>query len=213
VTPGNGAAQGFDVAIIETGTANLASVANGLRRAGAVPRLACDADDVARADRVVLPGVGSFGAAMQRLHDDGMVETIRDRVCGGRPLLAVCVGMQVLAASSEEAPGCPGIGIIEGAVTRFAGAVRVPQIGWNRVRADGCALLADGHAYFANSYRLIEAPAGAAIATAEHGGRFIAAIEMAGGALLACQFHPELSGAWGLALLRRWLSANGGAAC
>jgi imidazoleglycerol phosphate synthase glutamine amidotransferase subunit HisH len=95
--------------------------------------------------------------------------------------------------------------VLPGRVGRFADGVRVPQFGWNRVVPEpGCRLVEPGYAYFANSYRVLEAP-GCAVATAEHGGRFIAALERAG--VLACQFHPELSGAYGHDLIARWLDA------
>ena len=106
-----------------------------------------------------------------------------------------------------------GLGLLPARATRFSRGVRVPQLGWNLVRPrPGCRLLQEGHAYFANSYKLDAVPDGWQGALAEHGGAFVAAVER--GAVLACQFHPELSGAWGLALLRRWLDlAAGGAAC
>jgi imidazole glycerol phosphate synthase glutamine amidotransferase subunit len=213
MTPGCGTLNGPDAAVIQTGTANMASIMAGLRRAGAAPRPAIDPLDVLNAAFAVLPGVGSFGAAMQRLRADGMVEALRERIARRRPLLAICAGMQVLAAASEESPRCEGIGIVESTVRRYRGDVRVPQIGWNRVSAGECTLLTGGCAYFANSYRLAAAPTGAVSAMSEYGGPFVAAFEMAGGSLLACQFHPELSGAWGLELLRRWMDGHGGAAC
>ena len=114
------------------------------------------------------------------------------------------MGLQLLCNSSEESPGATGLGCVDGAVTHFPAGVRAPQFGWNRVTAGaGCSLLEDGYAYFANSFRLAEPPAGWHAATAEHGGRFVAAMER--GAVLACQFHPELSGRYGIDLLRRWI--------
>ena len=98
-----------------------------------------------------------------------------------------------------------GLGAIPGRVTRFTGEPRVPQLGWNRISAGGdCRLLTDGHAYFANSFRLQEPPRGWSAAVADHGGPFVAAVER--GPVLACQFHPELSGPFGLELISRWLS-------
>lgn len=198
--------SGRDVLVVRTGTANLASVLAGLARAGAAPRLASDPREVAAARRVVLPGVGSFGAAMDNLRADGLDGVLRERLESGRPLLAICLGLQVVAEASEESPGARGLGVIPDTVRRITGDVRVPQLGWNTVAPqDGCALLKPGHAYFANSYCLQKAPAGWSAALTEHGGPFVAALER--GPQLLCQFHPELSGAWGLALLVRWLSA------
>lgn len=201
------------VIVVSTGSANLASVFAGLERCGAVPRLCETPDDILSAAHVVLPGVGAFGAAMARLREAGFVEPLRERYAAGRPTLAVCLGLQLLGETSEESPGISGLGIIAGGVERFPDTVRVPQFGWNMVTAAAeCRLLASGYAYFANSYRLAVPPEGWHAAIAVHGDPFVAAFERGG--QLACQFHPELSGPWGQALLTRWLAApDGGAAC
>ncbi len=194
------------VAVVGTGTANLASVLAGLERAGARARLTQEPGDAARAERVVLPGVGAFGAAMETLHAHGLVEPLRERVAAGRPTLGICLGLQLLAETSAESPGVRGLGVLPGAVRRLPDTVRVPQLGWNRITpSTGCRLLAAGHVYFANSYALAAAPPGWAAAVADHGGTFVAAVER--GTVLACQFHPELSGRFGLDLVRRWLEA------
>lgn len=195
-----------DVVIVRTGVANLASVLAGLRRLGVTPDVTTDAAAVRDARAVVLPGVGAFGAGMAALHEHGVAAALTERAAAGRPLLAVCLGLQLLAATSDEAPGVPGLGVHDGHVARFPDTVKVPQLGWNEVTPDvGCRLLEPGYAYFANSYRLTDAPAGWAAARSDHGGPFVAALER--GPILACQFHPELSGPWGLALLDRWLTA------
>jgi imidazole glycerol-phosphate synthase subunit HisH len=197
---------GTEAVVVCTGTANMASILAGLRRAGATPRLAEGPDEVRAAERVVLPGVGTLAAAMARLEADGTASALAERVNDGRPLLAICLGMQLLFDGSEESPGAKGIAAIPGRATRFPPSVSVPQLGWNRVAPDsGCAFIEPGFAYFANSFRLASAPAGWGVARSEHGGPFVAAI--ARGAVLACQFHPELSGAWGLSLIERWLAA------
>jgi imidazole glycerol phosphate synthase glutamine amidotransferase subunit len=194
-----------EVVVVPTGTANLASVRAALARLGARSRLAEDAAMVEDATHVVLPGVGSFGAAMAGLREAGLDSAIASRVRAGRATLAMCVGLQVLFEASEESPAATGLAALPGRVGRFPDAVRVPQFGWNRVVPEhGCRLVEPGYAYFANSYRVLEAP-GCAIATAEHGGRFVAALERDG--VLACQFHPELSGAYGHELIGRWLAA------
>jgi imidazole glycerol-phosphate synthase subunit HisH len=194
-----------EVVVCRTGTANLASIFAGLRRAGGAPRMAERATDVEAAGHVMLPGVGSFGAAMATLRESGMVEPLRARFAAGRPTMAICVGLQLLCRSSEETPGVEGLAVIEADVARFPESVRVPQFGWNRVVPNtDCRLIAEGHAYFANSYRLAERTTGWAVAIADHGGTYIAAMEK--GPLLACQFHPELSGAYGHALLSRWIA-------
>ena len=199
-----------DVAIVDTGIANIASMRAALARIGCTSRLVSTREAVSGAPYVVLPGVGSFAAGMQRLRALDLADALRQRVADGRPLLAVCLGLQLLCRESEESPGVAGLGVIDGAVKRFSQAPIVPQLGWNRVRAGDSALLEDGYAYYANSFCLPSAPAGWRTAVSEHGERFVAALER--DQVLACQFHPELSGPWGHTLLRRWLQ-NGGASC
>jgi imidazole glycerol phosphate synthase glutamine amidotransferase subunit len=194
-----------DVVVVPTGTANLASVRAALMRLGARPCLADDAAMIEAATHVVLPGVGSFGAAVAGLREGGLDAALAARVRAGRATLAMCVGLQVLFEASDESPEATGLAVLPGRVGRFPDAVRVPQFGWNRVvPGAGCRLIEPGYAYFANSYRVQDAP-GCAIVFAEHGGRFVAALERE--RVLACQFHPELSGAYGHALIGRWLAA------
>lgn len=195
------------VTVIPTGTANTASVLAAFRRLGANPVIATDPTEVARSDRVVLPGVGSYGAAMAEVDRVGMREAMQQRLTEGRPTLAICVGMQLLAASGDENADAMGLGLFEGHVTRFPETVRVPQLGWNEVRAGpGCRFVSDGWAYFANSYRIDATPDGWSAATTDHGGKFVSALER--GDLLACQFHPELSGVWGSGILAAWLEGR-----
>lgn len=197
-----------NITVVRTGSANLASVAIALERTGRPVRFTTDPDTVAGCECLVLPGVGALGAAMQRLEAHGITNALADRVRRGRPLLAICLGLQMLCRGSEETPHQPGLGILPGTLRRFPDAVRVPQLGWNRVEVEpaaGCRWLRTGWAYFANSYRLTDIPAGWKAAWARHGGRFVAAFERDD--ILACQFHPELSGQWGGTLLTRWLAS------
>jgi len=203
------------VAVIDTGTANLASMLAALRRIGAETELTREPEVVRDAPLVVLPGVGAFGAGMARLNECNLTEAIAARVRGERPFLAVCLGLQMLCLESEETPGVAGIGVLATKVRRFAdlheGArVTVPQLGWNEIvpRPDA-TLLSHGYAYYANSYYLASIPEGWTGAETEHGVRLVAALER--GPMLACQFHPELSGPFGHDLLHRWLAR--GAAC
>lgn len=190
--------------VIRTGVANLASILVGLQRAGARATITDDALRVAAADRVILPGVGSFEPAMAHLRERRLVQPLAQRIRDGRPTLAICLGLQLLGAGSEECPGTAGLGVFAARAARFDGDTRIPQLGWNFVRPEaGCALVQSGYAYFANSYRLVECPQNWRVTWAEHGGRFVAALEC--GPVLACQFHPELSGTWGITLLRRWI--------
>lgn len=192
-----------EVAIVPTGTANLASVQAAFRRLGAEPHIVQDAATVASASHVMLPGVGASGASLQRLREHGLDRALTRRIRADKPTIAICVGHQLLFEASEESPGVPGLGIVQAAIRRFPEGVRVPQFGWNEVAADdACDLLDSGYAYFANSFRATEAP-GWRVARAEHGGPFVAAMEK--GKIIGCQFHPELSGDYGAALLSRFL--------
>ncbi len=192
-----------EVVVVPTGVANLASVLAAIERLGGRPRLAQDAAAIAEASHVILPGVGTFGATMAGLQAAGLDQALAARIRQGAATFAMCVGLQVLFESSEESPGVAGLGVITGSVQRFPASVRVPQFGWNRIEpAAGCHSIEPGYAYFANSYRALAAP-GWATAEAEHGGRFVAAIER--DQVIACQFHPELSAAYGHRLLGRWL--------
>jgi glutamine amidotransferase len=128
---------------------------------------------------------------------------LQDRIESGRPTLAICLGMQLLAEASDESTGVQGLGVISGRAERFGADVRTPQFGWNTVQPSESFGFADaGYAYYANSYRIVKAPEGWAPAWSDHGGRFVAALRR--GRVLACQFHPELSGTWGLGLLGAW---------
>jgi imidazole glycerol-phosphate synthase subunit HisF len=200
-----------DVVIVDSGVANLASIASAFRRLGANVLVTGDAGAVRDAPRVVLPGVGAFGAGLGALRARQLDRAVSQAVARGTPLLGVCLGMQMLCEASEEAPGVAGLGIISGTCRRLPQDVRVPHLGWNAVTAAGAGLVATGVAAFANSYALREAPAGWIPAWTTHGVRFVAALQKSGERLLACQFHPELSGAYGAALLERWLAGATGA--
>jgi glutamine amidotransferase len=183
------------VVIIDTGIANTASVSAAFERLGCAVTLTHDAALVRDALLVVLPGVGSFGAGMRALRSHGLDRVVIERVQQNRPLLGICLGLQLLCVSSEESPGIEGLGVINADVTRFPASVRTPQHGWNRV--------GDGYAYFSNTYRIESIPPEWSGELSEHGGPFLACLRR--GTTLACQFHPELSGAWGANLLSNWI--------
>ena len=210
------------VLIVATGSANLASVIAAFERAGVSVRLTESAAEAAAAPFLVLPGVGAFAAAMEKLVPAGLVPVLKERIAAGRPTFTVCLGLQLLADASEESPGVAGLGEMPATVKKFPlnAGVTVPQLGWNGVYPDaGCRLLRPGYAYYANSFRVpLHEPgaaeklraAGWSLAVTHHAGEFLAAAEKAEGKVLACQFHPELSGPWGASLIRRWL-VNAGA--
>jgi imidazole glycerol phosphate synthase glutamine amidotransferase subunit len=193
--------------IIDSGVANLASIAGAFRRLDAAVVVTADPAVARDAVRVVLPGVGAFGAGMTALRSSGLDTVIRDHASRGTPILGICLGMQMLCDASEETPGLAGLGVIAGTCRRLPPPVRIPHLGWNSVTPEPEArLLTPGVAAFANSYALREGPAGWTTAWTTHGVPFIAALER--GPTLACQFHPELSGAYGAALIERWLTGR-----
>jgi imidazole glycerol phosphate synthase glutamine amidotransferase subunit len=203
-----------EVLVIDTGSANVRSMLTALTRLDARPRFARNPGEIETATRVVLPGVGTFSAAIARVRQAGLENSLRTRIARGQPTLCVCVGLQLLCASSQESPRERGLEILPHVVTSFPTGVRVPHMGWNRVEIPAeSRYLEPGHAYFANSYRVELNHQSAermresewVLGSCDYGGPFVAALER--GAVLACQFHPELSGSWGLSILRRWLKS------
>jgi glutamine amidotransferase len=186
--------------VIRTGTANLASVLAAFARMGAATRVVDRVEDLEGIDRLVLPGVGAFGAAMAGLRARNLDRAITDRVQAGAPFLAICLGLQLLAEGSDESPGVTGLGVLPGRARRLPEGVRVPQLGWNTAQwTDGSQPFT---VWYANSYGLDEGGAGGEPAHTTHGRPFIAALRRPG--QLACQFHPELSGETGARLLAAW---------
>lgn len=188
------------IAIVETETCNLASVQACLRRLGCDFTLASRPEHLAGARALLLPGVGAFTPAMQRLRRRGFIgplsELLEASAEGRGPfVVAICLGFQLLARSSAEgeADAREGLGAHAGRVEPLPQNERVPHIGWNDVSAAGT--LSAGEAYFAHSYALFEAPAGWNASWCAHGDRFVAAVRR--GRVTGAQFHPELSGAWG----------------
>lgn len=198
------------LALIDYGAGNLHSVHNALKAAGGEATITADADVVHRADRIVLPGVGAFGACMAGLTAiPGMVEALRARVLAdGVPFLGVCVGMQLLADEGHEHGVTPGLGWVPGKVVALTPAdptVRVPHMGWNDVLPTASHPLVEaGEAYFLHSYQFDAADPAHVIATTDHGGPVVAAVGRDN--VLGVQFHPEKSQRYGIALLERFLA-------
>jgi imidazole glycerol-phosphate synthase subunit HisH len=197
------------LALIDYGAGNLRSVENALKAAGAAAvTVTADPETVFGADRIVLPGVGAFGACMGALSAlDGMIEALNERVVRqGAPFLGICVGMQLMANAGEEMGIFPGLGWIEGTVRQLPDApgLKVPHMGWNDVvPARAHPLIVPGEAYFLHGYAFDVANSSELVATTDHGGPVTAAIGR--GNMLGVQFHPEKSQAYGLALLGRFL--------
>jgi imidazole glycerol-phosphate synthase subunit HisH len=197
------------IAIVDYRAGNLTSVARALTHLGHRCEITDDADTIRRADRVILPGVGAAGATMENLARLGLVDVLRNDVArAGKPFLGICIGIQVLLEKSDEdAAGC--MGIIPGLVVRYPSAVdgrplKVPQIGWNRVRQTTAHRVFTGvpdntHFYFVNSYYPVPRNTADTIAVSDYGIVFTAALAREN--VIATQFHLEKSGAAGLKLL------------
>ena len=197
----------IEVTLVRTGTSNLASVIGALERVGARVRVSSDPSEVRQAGYVVLPGVGSFAAAQAELSSNGLIEPLIERIEQDLPTLTICLGLQLLARSSAEAPDVSGLGVLPATVERFDDELRRPQLGWNWIAApEGSGFVESGFAYFANSYHIPAGVDGWRATLADYGGPFVAAVER--GNVVACQFHPELSGEFGQDLLARWLKGD-----
>jgi imidazole glycerol-phosphate synthase subunit HisH len=194
------------IAVLDYGIGNLGSVNNALRHVGANAELVTTADAAAGADGIVLPGVGAFGACMNALRASGLDAVALDAARNGTPLLAVCVGLQLLYEASEESPGVSGLGVLPGTLRRLPAGVKHPQMQWNRVvapkgRTSSSALMdalgVDPWVYFVHSFA---APmSDEVVGVCDYGGEVVAAVEH--GSVWAAQFHPEKSSTAGLALL------------
>lgn len=202
-----------NVALVDYGAGNLRSVENALRTVGASVAVTADPEILRAADRIVLPGVGSFRACAEGLRAiPGLVEAMEERVrVGGAPFLGVCVGMQLLATRGLEHGETPGLGWIAGEVReieRTDPAIKVPHMGWNDVAltAHAGAVLEEGEAYFLHSYHFAAANPHEIAAMTDHGGGIVAAV--ARDTMLGVQFHPEKSQAYGLGVLARFLEWN-----
>ena len=198
-------------ALVDYGAGNLHSVENALRRVGAQVTVTADPDVLRAADRIVLPGVGSFKSCAEGLRAvEGAVEAMTERVrIGGAPFLGICVGMQLLADEGLEHGRTPGLGWISGevrAIEAKGNGVKVPHMGWNDVaplpHARGHAVIELGEAYFLHSYHFHVEDHADALALTDHGGSLIAAVGRDN--IAGVQFHPEKSQAYGLGLLERF---------
>jgi glutamine amidotransferase len=190
--------------LIDSPVANVANIARALRTAGADLEITSDPIAIENAQKLVLPGVGSFIAAMQWLTRNRIDHAIREAVKRGASLLGVCVGHQLLFDVSHEMGSTRGLGLIRGEVQKFGDVLPIPQIGWNRVAANGPLFegVEDGVFYFVNSYAAMNAPD--EVARADYGGPFTAAVQRE--RVFGVQFHPEKSSAAGLRVLRNFIA-------
>ena len=192
--------------LVDSPFANIANIARALRAVDATIEITADPNAIARASKIVLPGVGSFGAACGWLRETRIDAALTEAVVHGAFLLGICVGHQLLFDSSDEMGATRGLGLVRGDVRKYAGALPVPQIGWNRVHARGplFAGVENEAFYFVNSYAARNAAA--EIATADYDGPFTAAVQQ--GRVFGVQFHPEKSSAAGLRVLRNFAACN-----
>jgi glutamine amidotransferase len=199
------------IAVVDHGAGNLVSIARGLERSGADVVVVERGDEFANADGVVLPGVGTTGAAMERLAAAALIDPLRD---WDGPMLGICVGLQLFFDSSEEHGGTTGLGVMGGAVRKLESAPLLPHIGWNDVATNGHPIF-DGIPsgtpfYFVHSFAPEPANPSVVIGTAEYGDRFVAAA--AEGPRVGVQFHPERSSGAGLRLLANFVAIAGAGA-
>ena len=193
------------IAVIDHGAGNLVSIAQGLSRAGANVDVVDNPDDIGDAAGIVLPGVGTTGAAMERLIAADLVASLRE---WDKPLLGICVGLQLFFDHSEE-DGTDALGLMEGRVSSLEGAPLLPHIGWNDVSFTDDPLFDgvpdDATFYFVHSFAVVPTDKSLVVATTEYGNRFVAAARS--GNRVGVQFHPERSGAAGLQMLANFVAA------
>ncbi len=202
------------VAIIDYGAGNLMSVKKALDYIGAESEITMDKDKILSASHIILPGVGSFGDAMQSMENRGMVETVKTAARSGKPFLGICLGLQLLFGKSDESRGVSGLSLLSGEIVSIPKnmGLKVPHIGWNSVSIkQKCGIFKDipdeSYFYFVHSYYLKNAEEKDVAATAQYGVEIQCAIQQ--GNLCATQFHPEKSGKAGLKLLENFLALEG----
>jgi len=199
------------IAILDYGMGNVRSVLNAFDRLDAPSRLTADPEDVRQADRVVIPGVGAFGDAMAALRASGLAQAVRDAAAAGRPVLGVCLGMQLLASRSTEFGEHEGLDLIPGTVSLLetAPGLRIPHVGWNDLEVTGDDPVLEGLGaeptfYYVHSYEFRPQDPRAVTGVTDYGGPVTACVTS--GNVSGVQFHPEKSGEDGLTLLRNFVT-------
>lgn len=200
------------VVVVNYGVGNIASVVNMLRYIGAEGVYSGDADVILNAKKIILPGIGAFGAGMDALRTAGLEAPMKEAAARGAHVLGICLGFQMLFSESEESPGVKGLGLVEGTVRRFqceAQGLRVPHVGWNVVKPKPEVTLFDHERdelryYFVHSYYAECADEAAVAATCDYGHDFVCSVEQ--NRLFGTQFHPEKSHRFGIDTLTRFVS-------
>lgn len=198
------------IAIIDYDAGNIKSVEKALQYLGEETCVTRDPEEILAAEKVILPGVGAFGDAMQKLHQYGLVEVIKEVVNRRKPLLGICLGLQLLFESSEESPGVEGLGILKGKIVRFPedAGVKIPHVGWNSLQYPNSGRLfanvpENAFVYFVHSYYLKAEDPQIVTASAWYGTQIHASVEK--DQVFACQFHPEKSSETGLRILKNFV--------
>ncbi|MEE0954609.1 MAG: imidazole glycerol phosphate synthase subunit HisH [Eubacterium sp.] len=198
------------IAIIDYDAGNIKSVEKALISLGEQPAVTRSAQEILDADRVILPGVGSFGDCMDNLRRFGLVDVIRQAAASGKPFLGICLGLQLLFESSQESQGVEGLGILKGKILRIPAGpgLKIPHMGWNSLHLTGNGRLfrdipEDSYVYFVHSYYLQAEEPDIVKATADYGVTIHASVEQ--GNVFATQFHPEKSSDIGLKILKNFL--------
>lgn len=199
------------IAIVDYGLGNLGSVTKGFRYAGVETVLSGDPAVLLAAAALVLPGDGAFGATMEEVEKRGLVPVLHEAAASGKPLLGICIGMQLLFEESEEHGHHRGLGLLPGRVRRIEGNLAVPHMGWNRLRRHRPHPLLEGiedgaHVYFVHSYHC-DAPEDVILASTDYGVEIAAVVGR--GNLLGVQFHPEKSQRVGLKMIENWVATLG----
>lgn len=199
------------IAIIDYDAGNIKSVEKALLSMGETPVLTRDPEVILQADHIILPGVGSFGDAMENLNKFGLIDVIHEAINRKIPFLGICLGLQLLFESSEETPGVAGLGILKGKIVRIpeGPGLKIPHMGWNSLNVREGASLFKGlekepYVYFVHSYYLQAKDPKIVAATTEYGVTIHALVEKEN--VFACQFHPEKSSKTGLAILKNFLA-------
>ena len=199
------------IAILDYDAGNIKSVEKALKLLGQDVTVTRDREAILKADKVILPGVGAFGDAMEKIRRYGLYEVIHEVTGRGTPFLGICLGLQLLFERSEESPGAEGLGILKGEILRIPDkpGLKVPHMGWNSLefREDGRlfeGMQKEPYVYFVHSYYLKAADEGIVTAVTEYGTQIHASVES--GNVFACQFHPEKSSDVGIRILKNFLS-------
>jgi imidazole glycerol phosphate synthase glutamine amidotransferase subunit len=189
------------IVIIDYGAGNLVSVKNALDYLGVASKITSNAEDIEKAERIILPGVGSFGFMMESLRKLKLEEPLKKALLKGKPYLGICLGLQALFEESVESPCIAGLNIFKGKVVKFKQG-KIPQIGWNNIKPRK-SLFKAGFVYFVNSYYPVPKDKEIIATTTDYFGDFVSAVQKDN--ITAMQFLPEKSGEFGLNLIRRWL--------